>query len=77
MVLNIFLFAACNFNEKKSADIAEKELKEANLISPNVVTIKTADYVFLEVPDTIPSGMTTLRVENQEIAQDHKEVAKE
>ena len=31
---------------------------------PNHVKIKTADFVFLEVPDTIPAGVTTFRVEN-------------
>ncbi len=61
----LFFFTACNFNEKRSVDIAETEPESINLNSPNLVTIKTADFVFLEVPDTIASGMTTLRVENQ------------
>ncbi|MGY5851384.1 hypothetical protein [Salegentibacter sp. F14] len=61
----LILFAACNFNENRSAVVAETASEEVRPASPNLVTIRTADFVFLEVPDTIPSGINTFKIENE------------
>lgn len=60
----LFFLTASNFNENRYLNMAENEPEEV-LTFPNLVTIKTADFLFLEVPDTIPSGMNTFRIENQ------------
>lgn len=33
--------------------------------SPQLVTITTADFTFLDVPDTVSAGLTTFRIENE------------
>lgn len=64
LILQSLVFlAACN--NVKSNELAESDSTIDEVVLPNIVTIKTADFIFLEVPDTIPSGMNTFRIENQ------------
>lgn len=66
LTLNVLMFLmSCNFTEKQSDALAQTNAEVVDLTEPNLVTIKTADFVFLEVPDTISSGMNTFRIENQ------------
>lgn len=65
-LLLLLFFIACNSNKKNESQIAEVEIQVPEIsMDPNLVKIKTADFVFLEVPDTIPSGMTTFKIENE------------
>lgn len=56
------LFVACT----QKQEIKQKK-ERVQKKTPNVITIETRDFTFVNVPDTIPTGFTTFRVENEGI----------
>ncbi len=57
LVVAALALTACTARETKQADTAAPA-------APNVVTITAKDFAF-EAPDTIPAGVTTIRLVNQ------------
>lgn len=61
MTAAAFALAACTAGESKEQVHAAADVSSA---APNVITVKTRDYVFYEMPDSIPAGATTINLVN-------------
>jgi hypothetical protein len=65
---------ACTSKETKTADSAAATAAAAPA-TPNVVTFTAKDFAF-EAPDTIPAGVTTIRLVNQGPSLHHAQLLK-
>ena len=57
-----FALAACTTGESKEQEHTAAEVSTAD---PQTITVRTRDYVFFEMPDSVAAGATTINLVNE------------